>query len=247
VVFHVTPNNKTRFATCTNPATIQDFEMAVASAKKAWPAWRDLPLETRAARVNELGARLERDRVRLAAMEVHEQAKPQREADADVAEAIDFCRYYARQALLELGPRRQGDLAGEINTLTYEGRGLCAVIAPWNFPLAILCGMSTAALVAGNAVLLKPAEQANAIAFAFHRHALAAGIPPEVLQFLPGDGAVSSRSHSPGAGRSGHRSSGWRRKSYRGKRRSSGSSVKWAARTRSSSTMTPISTRRWPG
>jgi RHH-type proline utilization regulon transcriptional repressor/proline dehydrogenase/delta 1-pyrroline-5-carboxylate dehydrogenase len=190
VVFHVTPNNKTRFATCTNPATIQDFEMAVASAKKAWPAWRDLPLETRAARVNELGARLERDRVRLAAMEVHEQAKPQREADADVAEAIDFCRYYARQALLELGPRRQGDLAGEINTLTYEGRGLCAVIAPWNFPLAILCGMSTAALVAGNAVLLKPAEQANAIAFAFHRHALAAGIPPEVLQFLPGDGAV---------------------------------------------------------
>jgi RHH-type proline utilization regulon transcriptional repressor/proline dehydrogenase/delta 1-pyrroline-5-carboxylate dehydrogenase len=190
VVFHLTPNNKTRIATCTNPATIQDFEVAVASAKKAWPAWRDQPLETRAARVNDLGARLERDRVRLAAMEVHEQAKPQREADADVAEAVDFCRYYARQALLELGPRLQGNLPGEINTLTHEGRGLCAVIAPWNFPLAILCGMSTAALVAGNAVLLKPAEQANAVAFAFHRHALAAGIPPEILQFLPGDGAL---------------------------------------------------------
>jgi RHH-type proline utilization regulon transcriptional repressor/proline dehydrogenase/delta 1-pyrroline-5-carboxylate dehydrogenase len=189
-LFHITPNDKTRIATCANSATANDVEQAVALTKKAWPAWRDLPLETRAARVNELGARLERDHLRLAAMEVHEQAKPWREADADVAEAVDFCRYYARQALVELAPRTQGDLPGEINILTYEGRGLCAVIAPWNFPLAILCGMSAAALVAGNAVLLKPAEQANAIAFAFHQHALAAGIPSAVLPFLPGDGAL---------------------------------------------------------
>jgi RHH-type transcriptional regulator, proline utilization regulon repressor / proline dehydrogenase / delta 1-pyrroline-5-carboxylate dehydrogenase len=190
VLFHVSPNDRTRIATSSNSASIADVEQAIAIAQAAWPAWRDLPLETRAARVNELGARLERDRFRLAAMEVHEQAKPWREADADIAEAIDFCRYYARQSLLELGPRRQGNVAGEINTLTYEGRGLCAVIAPWNFPLAILCGMTTAALVAGNAVLLKPAEQASAIAFAFHQHALAAGIPPGVLAFLPGDGEI---------------------------------------------------------
>ncbi|HEV3272361.1 MAG TPA: proline dehydrogenase family protein [Candidatus Methylacidiphilales bacterium] len=189
-LFHVTPNDKTRIATSANSATANDVEMAVALAKKAWPAWRDLPLETRAARLNELGARLERDRLRLAAIEVHEQAKPWREADADVAEAVDFCRYYARQALLELAPRAQGSLPGETNILTYEGRGLCAVIAPWNFPLAILCGMTAAALVAGNAVLLKPAEQANAIALAFHQHALAAGIPPAILPFLPGDGAL---------------------------------------------------------
>jgi len=189
-LFHVSPNNKTRIATSTNPATVGDVEQAIAVAKKAWPAWRDLPLETRAARVNELGARFERDRLRLTAMEVHEQAKPWREADADVAEAIDFCRYYARQALIELSPRTQGNLPGEINTLTYEGRGLCAVIAPWNFPLAILCGMTAAALVAGNAVLLKPARQANAIAFAFHQHALAVGIPSAILPFLPGDGTV---------------------------------------------------------
>jgi RHH-type transcriptional regulator, proline utilization regulon repressor / proline dehydrogenase / delta 1-pyrroline-5-carboxylate dehydrogenase len=189
-LFHVTPNDKTRIAAATNSATVSDVEQAIAIAKKAWPAWRDLPLETRAARVNELGARLERDRLHLAAMEVHEQAKPWREADADVAEAVDFCRYYARQALIELSPRTQGNLPGESNTLTYEGRGLCAVIAPWNFPLAILCGMTAAALVAGNAVLLKPAEQAGAIAFAFHRHALAAGIPSAILPFLPGDGAI---------------------------------------------------------
>ena len=189
-LFHVCPNVKTRIASSTNSTTLDEVEQAVGFAKKAWPAWRDLPLETRAARINILAARLDADRLRLAAMEVHEQAKPWREADADVAEAIDFCRYYARHALIELGPRTQGNLPGESNLLTYEGRGLCAVIAPWNFPLAILCGMTTAALVAGNAVLLKPAEQATAIAFAFHQHALAAGIPAGVLPFLPGDGAI---------------------------------------------------------
>jgi len=189
-LFHITPNDKNRIATCTNPASVSDVQQAIAIAKQAWPAWRDLPVATRAARINELGARLHADRLRLTAMEVHEQAKPWREADADVAEAIDFCRYYARRALIELSPRTQGNLPGETNTLTYEGRGLCAVIAPWNFPLAILCGMTTAALVAGNAVLLKPAEQANAIAYAFHQHALAAGIPPTILPFLPGDGAI---------------------------------------------------------
>jgi RHH-type proline utilization regulon transcriptional repressor/proline dehydrogenase/delta 1-pyrroline-5-carboxylate dehydrogenase len=187
-LFHVTPNNKTRIATSIHGASTTDVEKAIDLAKKAWPAWRDLPLAIRAARINELGSRLEQDRFRLAAIEVHEQAKPWREADADVAEAVDFCRYYARQALVELSPRKQGNVAGEINTLTYEGRGVCAVIAPWNFPLAILCGMSTAALVAGNAVLLKPAEQASAIAFAFHQHALAAGIPSAIFPFLPGEG-----------------------------------------------------------
>jgi RHH-type proline utilization regulon transcriptional repressor/proline dehydrogenase/delta 1-pyrroline-5-carboxylate dehydrogenase len=189
-LFHVTPNDKTRVATCTNAGSVSDVQQAIAVAKKAWPAWRDLPLETRAARINDLGARLERDRLRLTAMEVHEQAKPWREADADVAEAVDFCRYYARQALVELSPRAQGSLPGEVNTLTYEGRGLCAVIAPWNFPLAILCGMTAAALVAGNAVLLKPAEQASGIGFAFHQHALAAGIPSAILAFLPGAGEI---------------------------------------------------------
>jgi len=190
VLVHTSPNNRTCVATRTVSATPDDVERAISSAKKAWPSWRDLPLEIRAARINELGARLERDRLNLVAREVHEQAKPWREADGDVAEAADFCRYYARQALTELSPRRQGNLPGETNVLTYEGHGMTAVIAPWNFPLAILCGMTAAALVAGNAVLLKPAEQATAVAYAFHQHALAAGIPPEILPFLPGDGGI---------------------------------------------------------
>ncbi len=209
-------------------ATLEDAERAIAIATTAWPAWRDLPLEARAARLNDLGARLERDRLRLAAMEVHEQAKPWREADADIAEAVDFCRYYAREALAELAPRPLGNLPGEANLLTCEGRGVCAVIAPWNFPLAILCGMAAAALVAGNAVLLKPAEQAAAIAHAFHEHALAAGIPPGVLAFLPGRGKSSAtrwcgtrtsrRSRSPAAARSARRSSRRPRKSRRARR-----------------------------
>jgi RHH-type proline utilization regulon transcriptional repressor/proline dehydrogenase/delta 1-pyrroline-5-carboxylate dehydrogenase len=187
---HPCPNERTRPAAITVSATPLEVQQAITAASKAWPAWRDLPLETRAARINDLGTRLERDRLRLAAMLVHEQAKPWREADADIAEAVDFCRYYARQALAELSPRDQAGPPGETNVLRYEGRGLCAVIAPWNFPLAILCGMTTAALVAGNAVLLKPAEQATAIAYAFHQHALAAGIPADVLAFLPGAGEI---------------------------------------------------------
>ena len=187
---HVSPNRNTSIASTTTSGTVADVEQAIGVARGAWPAWRDLPLETRAARVENLGLRLAEDRFRLAAMEVQEQAKPWREADADVAEAVDFCRYYARQAMTELSPRAQGNLPGEANTLLYEGRGICAVIAPWNFPLAILCGMTTAALVAGNAVMLKPAEQATAIAYAFYQHAIAAGIPADMLAFLPGPGEV---------------------------------------------------------
>jgi RHH-type proline utilization regulon transcriptional repressor/proline dehydrogenase/delta 1-pyrroline-5-carboxylate dehydrogenase len=125
-------------------------------------------------------------------LEVREAGKPWGEADADVCEAIDFCEYYGREALrLEergaTGASVQSP-PGEANRLTYVGRGVAAVIAPWNFPLAIPCGMTMAALVAGNAVVLKPAEQTPAVAWqlveALHR----AGLPPGVLSFLPGLG-----------------------------------------------------------
>jgi RHH-type proline utilization regulon transcriptional repressor/proline dehydrogenase/delta 1-pyrroline-5-carboxylate dehydrogenase len=114
--------------------------------------------------------------------------KPWKEADADVAEAVDFCRYYARQAMTELAPKKQGNVWGEDNTLSYEGRGVCVVIAPWNFPLAILTGMATAALVAGNTVILKPAEQSSAIAYSLYKAMRAVGFPEDVVHFLPGVG-----------------------------------------------------------
>ena len=126
----------------------------------------------------------------LAALMVFEAGKPWPEADADVCEAIDFCEYYAREALrLERGGEVQSP-PGERNDLRYRGRGVAAVIAPWNFPLAIPAGMVTAALAAGNAVCFKPAEQTPAIGYRLVEALEAGGLPPGVLAFLPGRGEV---------------------------------------------------------
>src|SRR5207302_8890814 len=124
----------------------------------------------------------------LAALMVFEAGKPIREADADVAEAIDFCEYYGREAL-RLGagvPILQAP--GETNQYRYQPRGLGVVIAPWNFPLAIPCGMVTAALVTGNTVCFKPAEQTPLVAHALYEALIAGGLPPGCLALLPGVG-----------------------------------------------------------
>ncbi|MEJ7584928.1 MAG: aldehyde dehydrogenase family protein, partial [Acidimicrobiales bacterium] len=124
----------------------------------------------------------------LGALEVFEAGKPWAEADADVCEAIDFCEYYGREALrLEHGGTVQSP-PGEANRLTYQGKGVGVVIAPWNFPLAIPTGMTVAALAAGNPVILKPAEQTPAVAARLVEALTAAGLPPGVLGFLPGYG-----------------------------------------------------------
>jgi RHH-type proline utilization regulon transcriptional repressor/proline dehydrogenase/delta 1-pyrroline-5-carboxylate dehydrogenase len=169
-------------------ASVRDAEDAVATAHAAWPAWRDRSVDERARLLEALADRLAADRHALAALQCYEVGKPWREADADVAEAVDFCRYYAARARVELAPQALGDAPGEANELRYEGRGPCVVIAPWNFPLAILTGMATAALVAGDPVVLKPAEQSSAVAHALFVRMLDAGIPPEVVAFLPGRG-----------------------------------------------------------
>jgi RHH-type proline utilization regulon transcriptional repressor/proline dehydrogenase/delta 1-pyrroline-5-carboxylate dehydrogenase len=169
-------------------ASAAQADVAMESAAKAYPAWRDLPLEKRAALLETLADILERDRFSLAALQTLESAKPWQEADLDVAEAVDFCRYYARRALVELAPTAQGKVPGEINTLHYQGHGPTVVIAPWNFPLAILTGMATAALVAGNPVVLKPAEQSSAMAWQLFKALREAGFPPGAVQFLPGKG-----------------------------------------------------------
>ncbi len=185
---HPRPGATGRVATIVDLASADDVERAVESADRAWPSWRDRPLAERAALLERLADRLEADRLALAALQVMEVGKPWREADADVAEAVDYCRYYARRAPTELGARALGDTPGEGNRLWYEGRGVAAVIAPWNFPLAILAGMTGAALVAGNPVVLKPAEQASGTAHALFERLLEVGFPPVVVQFLPGLG-----------------------------------------------------------
>ena len=112
----------------------------------------------------------------LAAWEVFECGKPWREADADVAEAIDFCEFYAREMIRLAEPRRR-DVPGETNAIEHVARGVAVVIPPWNFPLAIPCGMTVAALVAGNTVVLKPAEQSPVIAWQLVEILREAGAP----------------------------------------------------------------------
>ncbi len=184
------PNDASLVVAHIELASKSQADAAVASADKAFAAWRDRPLRERALCAERLGDMLEADRIRLAALQCLEVAKPWQEADLDVAEAVDFCRYYARQALVELAPRIQSQVAGELNTFAYQGRGPAVIIAPWNFPLAILCGMSVAALVAGNPVLLKPAEQSSAMGYELYLAMMKAGFPPETVHFLPGLGEV---------------------------------------------------------
>jgi RHH-type proline utilization regulon transcriptional repressor/proline dehydrogenase/delta 1-pyrroline-5-carboxylate dehydrogenase len=131
-------------------------------------------------------------RAELAALIVFEAGKPWDQADADVCEAVDFCEYYGREALrLAAGAAdRVQSPPGEQNRLGYRGKGPTVVIAPWNFPLAIPCGMAAAALVAGNPVVLKPAEQSPAIAWRLVEAFVAAGVPPGVIGFVPGYGEV---------------------------------------------------------
>jgi RHH-type transcriptional regulator, proline utilization regulon repressor / proline dehydrogenase / delta 1-pyrroline-5-carboxylate dehydrogenase len=137
-------------------------------------------------------ARLRERRLELAALQVRECAKPWPEADADVCEAIDFLEYYALSALqLERG-RELVQVPGERNSMRYAPRGVVAVIAPWNFPLAIPCGMTAAALAAGNAAVLKPAEQSPASALALVEALHDAGVPRSALALLPGYGEVGA-------------------------------------------------------
>ncbi len=184
----VSPNDGEQAVAQVELASVAQAEQAIQSAYRAYPQWRDTALSARVEILNKLADLLERDRFELAALQCYEVGKPWLEADADVAEAIDFCRYYAQQALQELAPKKQGSIFGEDNLLSYEGRGPSLIIAPWNFPLAILCGMTTAALVSGNPVILKPAESSSLIAKMLFDRMLEAGFPREVCQFLPGKG-----------------------------------------------------------
>lgn len=184
------PNSSKLLVSRCLQAGISEAKHAVAAGHDAWPEWRDTPLVQRVEMLRKLARILEADRYRLAALQTVESGKPWLEADGDVAEAIDFCNYYASQALLELSVHSQGSMPGEDNQVFRQGRGVVAVIAPWNFPLAILCGMTTAALVAGNSVIIKPSRNANGTASLFYKALLQAGFPKDTVQFLPGPGAL---------------------------------------------------------
>lgn len=163
-------------------------QAAIRHALRAFPAWAGTPLAKRA-QIFRRAAELTRSRrLELAALEVVEVGKSWVEADADVAEAIDFMTYYPNELSRWEAQTAIGQVPGEENQYRREPLGPGAVIAPWNFPLAILAGMSTAALVCGNPALLKPAEQASALAWRLVQIFLEAGVPAGIVQFLPGLG-----------------------------------------------------------
>jgi RHH-type proline utilization regulon transcriptional repressor/proline dehydrogenase/delta 1-pyrroline-5-carboxylate dehydrogenase len=167
-------------------------DQAVQAARRAQPEWGGRPAAERAEVLVRAAGILRARRAELAALEVRECAKPWGEADADVCEAIDFLEYYAREAIvLERAPELL-QAPGERNTMRYAARGLCAVISPWNFPLAIPCGMTAAALAAGNAALLKPAEQSPRCGLALVEALHEAGVPAGALALLPGFGEAGA-------------------------------------------------------
>jgi RHH-type proline utilization regulon transcriptional repressor/proline dehydrogenase/delta 1-pyrroline-5-carboxylate dehydrogenase len=164
------------------------LEKALESVQSGFNEWRSTGWVERCGLLLRVADLMELERASLSALIILECGKPWVEADADVAEAIDFCRYYAKQAL-DLGNELDCcPMDGEEDHYFYEPRGVCAVIGPWNFPLAIPCGMMSAALVTGNTVILKPAEQSNLVAARLFALFIEAGMPANAAAFLPGDG-----------------------------------------------------------
>ena len=164
----------------------------VAAAAAGFAAWSATPVEERAATLERAADRLEGNRGRLMALLQNEAGKTLDDALAELREAIDYCRYYAAQARSTLMPQSMPGPTGEDNELRYRGRGAFACISPWNFPLAIFLGQVGAALVAGNAVVAKPAEQTPLVAALAIALLHQAGVPESALHLLPGDGAVGA-------------------------------------------------------
>jgi RHH-type proline utilization regulon transcriptional repressor/proline dehydrogenase/delta 1-pyrroline-5-carboxylate dehydrogenase len=186
------PGAPDRVVASAGVASAEDAAHAVAVTNSGFGDWSARSATERAEVLRLAASHLREERLELAALQVRECAKPWPEADADVCEAIDFLEYYAREAIeLERG-RELIQVPGERNTMRYAARGVVAVIAPWNFPLAIPTGMTAAALAAGNSVVLKPAEQSPASASALIDALHSAGVPPAALALLPGYGEAGA-------------------------------------------------------
>ena len=173
-------------------ASRRHARQAIEAAEGALESWKQVPGEQRAEWLLRVAAIMRRRKFELSAWMVFEVGKSWAEADADTAEAIDFCNFYAREALRLLlpDPGRVTPIPGERNELRYIPLGVGVVIPPWNFPLAIAAGMTTAAIVTGNTVVLKPSSDSPTIAYKLHEVLTEAGLPEGVLNFLPGSGSL---------------------------------------------------------
>jgi RHH-type proline utilization regulon transcriptional repressor/proline dehydrogenase/delta 1-pyrroline-5-carboxylate dehydrogenase len=171
-------------------ADVDDCDIAIANATHAFVAWDEAGVEVRAELLKKLGDALEQSMPEFMALAIVEAGKTVADAVAEVREAVDFCRYYADQALKHLMPITMPGPTGELNKLVLHGRGPFLCISPWNFPLAIFIGQIVAALVAGNTVIAKPAEHTSLIAAKAVALMYAVGFPENVIQLLPGKGSI---------------------------------------------------------
>ncbi|MBM3467821.1 MAG: bifunctional proline dehydrogenase/L-glutamate gamma-semialdehyde dehydrogenase PutA [Alphaproteobacteria bacterium] len=184
------PANKTQVVGHAWNGSAQDVEKAMASAEKAFGEWTERPIENRAQILERLGEFLEDHRDELISLLVYESGKTLLDAHSEVREAVDYCRYYALEARRIMTPQTLPGPTGEHNQLSLHGRGIFVCISPWNFPLAIFLGQISAALVTGNCVIAKSAHQTPLIAQRAILLAHQAGVPEDVLHFMPGKGSV---------------------------------------------------------
>ncbi len=171
-------------------ASVELAKRAVEEADKEFASWRRVPVEERAEIIFRAGDILRRRKYEMSAWLCYEVGKTWPEADADTCELIDFCEFYAREALRYFGPQPVTPVKGEKNKLVYIPLGVGIVIPPWNFAAAIMGGMTTAALVTGNTVVLKPSSDSPAVAWVFLQMLHEAGLPKNVVQFCPGSGGA---------------------------------------------------------
>lgn len=189
------------FITSTNPgkpaevigkfskATKEHADQAMQKALVAFESWKRVKPAERAEYLFKAADVMRKRKHELSAWMILEIGKSWAEADADTAEAIDFCEYYGREMLRLADPAPLTKLPGENNKLSYIPLGVGLIIPPWNFPLAILVGMTTAAIVSGNSVIVKPSSETPGIAFQFAQVLEEVGLPKGVFNFLPGPGA----------------------------------------------------------
>ncbi len=185
----VNPSNPAEIVGSIGQIDIPQAESAIAAAQTAFKTWQRTPVPERAAILRRAADLLEARRHELNAWMVFEAGKPLQQADVEISEAADFCRYYAAE-MERLDTEISYDVAGETDRYFYRPKGIVLVISPWNFPLAIPTGMTVAALVTGNCVLLKPAAVTSVIAAKLSEILIDAGVPKGVFQYVPGSGST---------------------------------------------------------
>jgi 1-pyrroline-5-carboxylate dehydrogenase len=171
-------------------ASKEQAAQAIEAANKYFDVWKKVPAETRAKYLFKAAQIVRERKFELGALVCYEVGKSWVEADADIAETIDFCEFYGREMLRLSEPQKLTPMRGERNYMVYIPLGVGAVIPPWNFPMAIMAGLVVSSLVTGNTVVLKPAADSPTIAAKFVDILFEAGVPKEAVQFLTGSGAV---------------------------------------------------------